>query len=194
MSEFWFYVNLGINHVLDWNAYDHILFLTALVVSYQFSDWKKVFWLVIMFTLGHSISLGLAAYQVVKINEDWIEFLIAISILLTALYSIFKAGKNSSAKKFNLLYVVTLFFGLIHGFGFSSYFLMISESVDNLLIVLIQFALGIEVAHVLSVLIVLLLSFISRRILNVNKRDWVLVLASIVIGLSIPILREVWIW
>ena len=194
MSEFWFYINLGIKHVLDWNAYDHILFLTALVVSYNFRDWKKVFWLVIMFTVGHSISLGLAAYQVVQVNEDWIEFLIASSIIITAFYSIFKAGKTNTSSKFNLLYLVTLFFGLIHGFGFSSYFLMISDSVDNLLLVLVEFAIGIEIAHILTVLTVLLLSFIVQRILRVNKRDWILIVSSIIIGLSIPILREVWIW
>ncbi|MCH8534729.1 MAG: HupE/UreJ family protein [Flavobacteriaceae bacterium] len=195
MSEFWFYINLGIQHVLDWNAYDHILFLTALVVSYNFKDWKKVFWLVIMFTLGHSISLGLAAYQVVQVDEDWVEFLIAVSILVTAFFSIFKAGKNSSStSKFNLLYLVTLFFGLIHGFGFSSYFLMISDSVDNLLVVLLQFAIGIEIAHILTVLTVLLLSFIAQRILRVSKRDWILIVSSIVAGLAAPILKEVWIW
>ncbi len=194
MSEFWFYINLGIKHVLDWNAYDHVLFLTALVVSYNFKDWKKVFWLVIMFTLGHSISLGLAAYQVVQVNEDWIEFLIASSILVTAFYSIFKAGKTNTNSKFNLLYLITLFFGLIHGFGFSSYFLMISDSVDNLLLVLVEFAIGIEIAHILTVFTVLLLSFIVQRIFRVSKRDWILIVSSIIIGLSIPILREVWIW
>lgn len=195
MSEFWFYINLGIQHVLDWNAYDHILFLTALVVSYNFKDWKKVFWLVIMFTLGHSISLGLAAYQVVQVDEDWVEFLIAVSILVTAFFSIFKAGKNSSStSKFNLLYLVTLFFGLIHGFGFSSYFLMISDSVDNLLVVLLQFAIGIEIAHIITVFTVLLLSFIAQRIFRISKRDWILIVSSIVAGLAAPILKEVWIW
>lgn len=195
MSEFWFYINLGIQHVLDWNAYDHILFLTALVVSYNFKDWKKVFWLVIMFTLGHSISLGLAAYQVVQVDEDWVEFLIAVSILVTAFFSIFKAGKNSSStSKFNLLYLVTLFFGLIHGFGFSSYFLMISDSVDNLFVVLLQFAIGIEIAHIITVLTVLLLSFIAQRIFRISKRDWILIVSSIVAGLAAPILKEVWIW
>lgn len=195
MSEFWFYINLGIQHVLDWNAYDHILFLTALVVSYNFKDWKKVFWLVIMFTLGHSISLGLAAYQVVQVDEDWVEFLIAVSILVTAFFSIFKAGKNSSStSKFNLLYLVTLFFGLIHGFGFSSYFLMISDSVDNLFVVLLQFAIGIEIAHIITVFTVLLLSFIAQRIFRISKRDWILIVSSIVAGLAAPILKEVWIW
>lgn len=194
MSEFWFYLNLGIQHVLDWNAYDHVLFLTALVVGYQFSSWKKVFWLVIMFTLGHTISLGLAAYQLVQVDEKWIEFLIAASILFTAVYSLFTGRKTKSGAKLNLLYVVTLFFGLVHGFGFSSYFLMISESVEQPLLVLIEFALGIEIAHLLTVLVVLLLAFIAQRIFKVSKRDWVLVMASIIIGLSIPILREVWLW
>ncbi|MGM0636612.1 MAG: HupE/UreJ family protein [Bacteroidota bacterium] len=194
MAEFWMYFKLGLTHVLDWNAYDHILYLAALVAAYSFSSWKRVFWLVTIFTLGHSISLSLAAFDVVRVNSNWIEFLIPVSILFAALYNLFTAGKNIASQKVNLLYFVTLFFGLVHGFGFSSYFIMISESADNLLILLLEFALGIEVAQLIVVIAVLILSFIFQQFFRFSKRDWVLMISSLVIGLSIPILRENWIF
>lgn len=194
MDEFWIYFQLGLTHVLDWNAYDHILYLTALVAAYTLVAWKRVFWLVSIFTIGHTLSLALAAFNIVRVDISWVEFLIPVSILAAAAYNLIFAKKDIAHQKVNLLYFVTLFFGFVHGFGFSTYFIMISENSESKALMLLEFALGIEFAQLIVVLVVLIFAFIFQNMFNLAKRDWVLIISSIIIGLSIPILRENWIW
>lgn len=194
MADFWLYFKLGLTHVLDWNAYDHILYLTALVAAYTFYSWKRVFWLVSIFTLGHMLSLALAAYDIVRVDISIIEFLIPVSIIAAAVYNLLIANRKKASEKVNFLYFVTLFFGLVHGFGFSTYFIMISESAESITFMFIAFALGIEVAQLLVVSVVLILAFIFQNIFNFAKRDWILVISAFIIGLSIPILGENWLW
>jgi len=76
LENFWFNVEYGLNHVLDFNGYDHILFLIVLTVPYVFKDWKRVLILVSMFTAGHTLSLVLATYDIVSVNGKLVEFLI----------------------------------------------------------------------------------------------------------------------
>lgn len=194
MEDFWLYLKLGFDHVLDWKAYDHVLFLTALVASYTFQQSKKVIWLVTLFTIGHILSLALSAFNILRVNSDIIEFLIPVSIIFTSLYNIFTAGKASPGSKINFLYFVTFFFGLVHGFGFSTYFNMLAQSSENIFLMLVEFALGIELAQILVVFIVLILSFVVQNVLRFSKRDWVLVISSIVLGITLPILIENWIF
>lgn len=190
MSQFWLYFQLGLNHVLDWQAYDHVLFLVVLVASYSFIAWKRVLWLVTLFTLGHTLALFLSVYQIVRVATDYVEFLIPITILATAIFDIANAGKKPRNNNFSVLYFTTIFFGLIHGLGFSSYFKMIAAGSDEIFWPLVEFALGIEVAQIIVVLGVMILAFIFQNILNISKRDWILVTSSIVIGIILPILQE----
>jgi len=190
MSQFWLYFQLGLEHVLDWNAYDHILFLIVLVAAYSFSNWIRVLWLVTIFTLGHTIALFLSVYQIVSVSSRWVELLIAITILVTSLYNIFTVKKKESQKKVEVMYLTTAFFGIIHGLGFSSYFKMISSGTSSKFLPLLEFALGIETAQIIVVLAVLILAFIFQNFFRVNRRDWILVLSSIVLGIILPILRE----
>lgn len=122
MDQFWFYFNLGLHHVLDINAYDHVLFLIALTVPCTFKDWKHVLLLVTIFTVGHTLSLFLSVFGIVNVSVSFIEFLIPVTILITALLNIFTAGKGPRKEKLGILFFITLFFGLIHGLGFSNYF------------------------------------------------------------------------
>jgi hypothetical protein len=124
----------------------------------------------------------------------WVEFLIPVSIILAAIYNLSIAGRRNPNEKKVLLYMVTLFFGLVHGFGFSSYFQMLASKKDQILTMLIEFALGIELAQIIVVLMVLLVGFITQRAFRVAKRDWILVTSSIVIGMALPILLEKWIF
>lgn len=187
-QDFWVNVQYGINHVLDINAYDHVLFLIVLAVPYLFKDWKRVFWLVTMFTVGHSVSLILASYGKVKIDGNLIEFLIPVTILVVAVYNIFTAGKVSKNQKIGLLFVSTLFFGLVHGFGFAREFRMSLDQGDNKFVRLLEFALGIEIAQIIIVFVVLFLSYIFQTVFRFSKRDWVMVISAIVVGLVIPML------
>lgn len=194
MDEFWIYLKLGLTHVLDVNAYDHVLYLIALVASYDFFRWKRVLWLVTIFTIGHTLSLVLAGYDILRVNMEWVEFLIPVSIIIASVYNLTIAGRRNQDNKKWLLYMVTLFFGLVHGFGFSSYFQMLAAKKDQILTMLIEFALGIELAQIIVVLMVLIIGFITKRAFRVAKRDWILVTSSLVIGMALPILFEKWIF
>lgn len=188
IDNFWFNVQYGMNHVLDINAYDHVLFLIVLTVPYVFKDWKRVLLLVSIFTLGHTLSLVLAAYSVISVNADIVEFLIPITIMVVAIFNVFTSGKGAQKEKVGVLFFSTLFFGLVHGLGFAREFQMFLGNSDNKLVLLLEFALGIEFAQILVVFIVLLLGYIFQTIFRFSKRDWIMVISAIVIGLVIPML------
>jgi len=188
LENVWFNIEYGMNHVLDINAYDHVLFLIVLTVPYIFKDWKRVLLLVSTFTLGHTLSLVLAAYNVVRVNGALIEFLIPITILVVALFNVFTAGKGAQKGKVGMLFISTLFFGLIHGLGVAREFHMLAGQTDNILFLLIEFALGIEIAQVIIVFVVLFLGFLMQTLFRFSKRDWIMVISAIVVGLVIPMI------
>ncbi|MFD2602198.1 MULTISPECIES: HupE/UreJ family protein [Flavobacterium] len=191
MSDFWLYFETGLRHVLDINAYDHILFLVVLTVPYTFKDWKNVLLLVSIFTIGHTLSLMLSVYGVVRVNAGVVEFLIPITILITALFNIIKSGKKSqkNSNSLNFIAIVTLFFGLIHGLGFSNYFkLILDKNADDKFLPLLEFALGIEAAQLIIVLCVLILAYILSEFFKLNRRDWVLVTSAFVAGVVVPMI------
>lgn len=187
------YFKMGLNHVLDFSAIDHILFLIVLAVVFSFKQWKKVLWLVTLFTLGHSFSLALAAFGVLEISVDLIEFLIPLTIFITGVINLFTAKKTSKGKE-NINLLFALFFGLIHGLGFSNYFKMMIGQEEDKVLPLLEFALGIEAAQVIIVLAILSLGFFFQNIFNVNRRDWILVFSSIVIGFSIQMMMDRVFW
>jgi cytochrome bd-type quinol oxidase subunit 2 len=189
MSQFWLYFRLGLEHVLDWQAYDHILFLIVLVAAYSFAGWKRVLWLVTIFTIGHTLSLFLSVYELVSLSSKYVELLIPITILITSLYNIITAKKREKQRSAALLYIATAFFGIIHGLGFSTYFRMIASNTENKFLPLMEFALGIEAALIIVAISVLILAFIFLNIFRINRKDWILVISSIVIGVILPILR-----
>jgi hypothetical protein len=194
MSEFWLYFQVGLKHVLDINAYDHVLFLIALSVPYSFKDWKRVLFLVTIFTLGHTLALFLSVFDILTIQVNIVEFLIPVTILITALYHLFTAGKLGK-KNLNTAGSITLFFGVIHGLGFSNYFKSILPGdASAKLLPLLEFALGIEAAQIIVVLAVLLISYFMQLIFRFNSRDWSLIGASFVIGVVVPMLIESEIW
>lgn len=187
MNDFLIYFKLGLNHVLDLDGYDHVLFLIVLTVVYTFNEWKRALWLVTVFTIGHTISLTLSTYQVIAVKANLAELLVYVTILATALFNIFTAGKNSNKTKLAVLLIAALFFGLIHGLAFSNYFRTITSGVDSKLLPMLEFALGVETAQIIVVLGVLLLSFIFQTIFRFSKRDWIMVVSAIVLGVAIHI-------
>ncbi|MBT8303714.1 MAG: HupE/UreJ family protein [Bacteroidia bacterium] len=188
LDEFWFNVQYGINHVLDINAYDHVLFLIVLTVPYIFRDWKRVLILVSVFTIGHTLSLLLAAYDIVSVSPDLVEFLIPVTILVAALFNVFTAGKGAQKEKIGILFLTTLFFGLIHGLGFAREFRMLIGNTESKFLPLIEFALGIEFAQVIIVFMVLFLGYLCQTVFRFTRRDWILVVSAVVVGLVLPML------
>ena len=193
MDDFILYLNMGLQHVLDFSAYDHILFLIALAVIFSFHQFKKVLWLITLFTVGHSLTLALSAYGVLKIDVKIIEFLIPVTIGITAVVNILNSNKNNASKdKINLVFA--LFFGLIHGLGFSNYFRMMIGREEDKLMPLIEFALGIEVAQVIIVFGILTIGSVLQTFFKVTKRDWIMVTSAIVLGFVIPMMTERVFW
>lgn len=193
MDDFMLYCKMGLNHVLDFFAYDHILFLIVLAVVFSYYELKKLLWLVTLFTLGHSITLALSAYGVLNISMDLIEFLIPLTIFITGVINIVNSNKKL-AKKDNTNLILALFFGLIHGLGFSNYFKMMIGQQEDKILPLIEFALGIELAQIIIVFGIIFLGLVFQNFLKVTKRDWVLVCSSIVIGFAIQMMTERVFW
>lgn len=194
MQDFWFYTELGLNHVLDINAYDHILFLSALVIPFTFKNWINVVWLATMFTVTHCLSLGLSAFEIVTVDVSLIEFLIPVTILLTALYNMLKLRTLVAEKSMVWHLVATAFFGLVHGFGFSNYFRMLVAELDEKVSPLMGFALGIELSQVVIVLLVLLLTYIFQSVFKLKRALFITIASTIVILITIPLLYHTFPW
>ncbi len=191
MSDFWLLVELGFSHVWDCQGYDHLLFLAALCLPFSTRQWKPLLWLITCFTIGHSLSLILASLEVAEVSSTWIEFLIPMSIVATAIYNMIYA-QVVWVRSNRLVMWVTLFFGLVHGFGFAGYFELIRDVEQPLWSSLLFFAVGIEGAQIVLGALMLLLSFVVLNMLGRNRRDWVLVVSSVIIGILLPILIERW--
>lgn len=189
MSDWKLFIELGFQHVWDWSGYDHLMFLLALCLPFLAREWKKLLILVSVFTLGHTLSLVLASFKIVRFDSAWIEFLIPVTILVTALYSIFikrKAKNNYYATS------ITLFFGIIHGFGFASYFLLLSDGDTSFGWALVSFAVGIELAQLALAIFIMIINFMVLDLIRIKRRDWIQVSAGVVIGVLLPIIVERW--
>jgi hypothetical protein len=193
MGQFQLYFQLGIQHILDLDGFDHILFVVALCAIYVLRDWKKIIILVTAFTLGHSITLALATLQLVKVNSEWVEFLIPVTIGITALSNILKP-KASSSRGLHINYLFALFFGLIHGLGFSNYLRSLLGKEASILEPLLAFNIGLEVGQLVIVVIFMVAASILVGIIGINRRDWALVISSIVLGMSIMMMLDTKFW
>jgi hypothetical protein len=190
MQDFPLYFELGWQHILDWKGYDHILFVMVLCGTYLLSDWRKVLILVTAFTVGHSITLALSVFKLVHINTSLIEFLIPVTILVTASSNIL-AGK-SKPKGMQLKYILALFFGLIHGLGFSNYLNSLLGKSTNIVAELFAFNVGLEFGQIVIVISILLTSFILTNIFKIKRWDWNFFLSSAIFGISFIMAAERW--
>ncbi|GGZ18263.1 hypothetical protein GCM10007049_08000 [Echinicola pacifica] len=193
MSQFQAYFQLGIEHILDLRGFDHILFVIALCAIYLLRDWKKILVLVTAFTIGHSITLALATLKIVSINSNLIEFLIPVTIAITAFFNILKP-RPSSGNGIQANYIFALFFGLIHGLGFSNYLRSLLGRESSIWEPLLAFNLGLEVGQLAIVGIFIIVSSISIGILGANRKEWALIISSIVLGMSIMMIIDAAYW
>ncbi|MDT7828705.1 HupE/UreJ family protein [Pricia sp. S334] len=190
MNDLPFYVKLGLEHVLDLSAYDHILFLTALSLPFTFKSWKKVVVLATVFTITHCISLALSSYNLIVMDVGLIEFSIPVTILMTAVLNLLyvKSGKKSSNIWLHAL--ATAFFGLIHGFGFSNYFKMLVAEVEDKAPPLLGFAAGIEISQIIIVLSVLFISQLITSFIKIRHNAFISVFSILIILLTLPMMME----
>jgi hypothetical protein len=194
MSEFELYFELGKDHILDYaHGYDHILFVVALCAIYLMRDWKKLLVLITAFTIGHSITLALATLKIIVVNAALIEFLIPLTIFITAFSNIFRSTEVTDRTTY-VNYGYALFFGLIHGMGFSNYLQSILGRNRNIVSPLFAFNLGLEVGQIIIVSIFLVISFILVDLFTLNRRDWKLVLSSAIAGIALVLMKDTYPW
>jgi hypothetical protein len=195
MSEFQLYFGLGKDHILDYvNGYDHILFVIALCSVYLLHDWKKVLILVTAFTIGHSITLALSTLNIINVNAELIEFLIPLTIFITAMANLFKKDQSFSGRAIQINYLFALFFGLIHGMGFSNYLRSILGTDHSIVSQLLAFNLGLEFGQIIIVVFFLIVGFILVDLFGVNRRDWKMVISSAVAGIALVLMKDKIFW
>jgi hypothetical protein len=169
----------GILHITDADGYDHMLFLLAMCAPFTFREWKPVAILATAFTVGHSISLALAAYDIIRFSSNIIEFLIPLTIIITATFN-FSTGISPRISR--LRYASAIVFGIIHGMGFSSFFRMISVDGERFIYQLAQFNLGVEAGQLLILTAFLSLIAIISFVVPATSKG---VLRKIIAGLSL---------
>ena len=188
MQDFSFYFGLGWHHIISLDALDHILFIIALVAIYILKDWKKVLVLVTAFTVGHSITLALSVFDIIRFPAKWVEFLIPCTIVVTAASNLFQHSFNSKTIRLN--YCLALLFGLIHGMGFANTIRFMLAKDQHIGVGLLAFNVGLEVGQIVIVFALLLLAFLFIQLLKANRREWVVFLSSAVFGLALKMVFE----
>lgn len=195
MSEFRLYFDLGRDHILDYaNGYDHILFVIALCALYISRDWKKILILVTAFTVGHSVTLALSTLNIVSVKAELIEFLIPLTIFITAVSNLFKNENNISDSPMQMNYVFATFFGLIHGLGFSNYLKTLLGKDQGIVTQLLAFNLGLEFGQIIIVLLFMSTAFVLVDLFGLNRRDWKMVISSGIAGISLVLMKDNMYW
>lgn len=182
MSDFGFYFSLGWEHIISWDALDHQLFILALAAIYLLNDWRQVLVLVTSFTIGHSLTLALAVFNIIHFPSAWIEFLIPCTIVATAITNLFQ--RNFTPGSIRVNYFLALFFGLIHGMGFANKLRYILAEDQSIGWSLFGFNVGLEAGQIAVVMIVLALSYLFVKIFNVNRREWVIFTSAAAFGVA----------
>ena len=186
MNDVNLFFSLGWHHIISIDALDHILFIVALAAIYIFKDWKKVLILVTAFTIGHSLTLALSVYDIIRINSKLVEILIPCTIVITAAFNFFQKGFDQ--KKIQINYFFALFFGLIHGMGFANTIRFMMPQDESIAIPLLSFNVGLEAGQIVIVFLLLLLSYLFITVLNTPRKIWVYLLSAVALITAIKMI------
>lgn len=184
------YLQLGWHHIANIMAYDHLVFILAMSVGNSFKDWKKLAILVTAFTVGHSITLALGVMRMVIIPAEVIEFLIPTTILLTALYHLFTGFKQQG----KVLYCMVLFFGLIHGLGFSNFLIQTLSQEESIVMPLLGFNVGLEIGQLIILSIFLAISYLITNLVRFPQRDWSNYICGMASGIAMILMINTKFW
>ena len=190
MEDLGFYFKMGWQHIIDWNALDHLLFVLALTAIYLIGNWKQVLVLVTAFTIGHSLTLALSVYDVIRINDKWVEFLIPCTIVVTALFNFFQTDFKPRSLRLN--YFLALFFGLIHGLGFANAIRFMLAGDQSIGWGLLGFNLGLEAGQILVVTGILLVAWILVDKARLKRNLWVWALSATAFCIALKMAIERW--
>ena len=188
LKDFGFYFGIGWEHIISKNALDHQLFIAAIAAIYLLKDWKQVLILVTAFTIGHSVTLALSVFDVIRFSSSWVEFLIPCTIIITAVSNLFQ--KKFTAKSIRINYFLALAFGLIHGMGFANSIRFMLASDQSVGWGLFGFNVGLEVGQIVVVVVLLLLAYLIINIFRANRREWVIFLSAAVFSLALKMALE----
>lgn len=184
------YIKLGFEHIADTNSYDHILFIITLCAVYSLKQWKNVLILVTAFTVGHTTTLALATLNIIKFPSEIIEFLIPVTIFITAIGNFFQKTLTVSNKLHLFKYSTALFFGLIHGLGFSNYLHSLIGNEGSIIMPLFYFNLGVELGQLFIVSCIIACTYLIVDYLKVIRREWNLILSGAGFGVSIVLILD----
>ena len=185
MQNLGFYFDLGWHHIMTWNALDHLLFVLALTAVYVIADWKQVLVLITAFTIGHSLTLALSVFDIIRINANWVEFLIPCTIIITAGLNFLK--KDFNPKSLRLNYFLALFFGLIHGLGFANALRFMLAKNESIGWSLFGFNVGLEAGQILVVALILVVSFLMVNTAGLKRKWWVWSLSIVALVIATKI-------
>ena len=189
MDQFSVYLQLGFEHISDFAGYDHMLFIITLCAFYPWREWKKILILVTAFTIGHSVTLALSALDIVKINQQLVETLIPITIFLTAIHNVISQGNSAQKKGARISYLIALFFGFIHGMGFSNFFKALTGG-ESIVLELFAFNVGLELGQLIIVATFFICYYILDRLFTIKHRDWNLFVSGAGAGTSLIMIIE----
>ena len=190
MNDFSFYFSLGWTHIISIDALDHLLFILALTATYQLNDWKKVLILVTAFTIGHSTTLVLSSFDIIRFSSKWVEFLIPLTIVITGMLNFYQPEKNNKRQWVN--YSIALFFGLIHGMGFANTIRYMLASSQSITIPLLGFNLGLEAGQIIVVAIILAMAWLLITKARLSKKVWTNLLSVIAVLTAVYFCIDRW--
>ena len=188
MHNSWLWFSTGLQHILDFNGYDHICYVTALTVLFPVQEWKKLLVLVTAFTIGHSLTLALSVLNFISPPQKIIECLIPITIIATCVYNLISVKNPPKGVSFN--YVLALIFGFIHGMGFSYLLKSLLGKEESIMAPLFSFNIGLEAGQLVIVACVLLISVFLQAFTNVQRKQYVLIVSSAVLVIAIMLLVQ----
>ena len=188
MNDFLSYLKLGWEHIISLDALDHQLFVLVLICAYNWNDLKKILILVTAFTIGHSITLALSVLDLFRVESTLIEFLIPLTIVLTALDNMLLRSRPKNLATMN--YILAMVFGLVHGMGFANIARMSMAKEQSIFLPLLGFNIGLELGQIVVVAVLLIFSFIAVSLLKVSRKDWILFISSGVFFLSLQMTLE----
>lgn len=199
MEDFWLYLQLGFEHIFSLSAYDHLIYVLVIIAPFRLDQVKQILVLLTAFTIGHSVTLALASLSILPVSELWIEFLIPVTIFLTAFLNLvdlgFKKRRKKQLMESNWLnYTLAIVFGLIHGLGFSNNLRPLLSEGQNLLTRLFSFNIGIEFGQIVIAFIALLFLSFSIKILKLKYNTWNFAVSLLVLLLSFNLMIQTRFW
>ena len=191
MEGFLVYLRLGFDHIQDWAGYDHMLFLLALVTTASLASWRQLLILVTALTVGHSITLAMATFDVFRLQASLVETLIPMTIVVTSLFNLTQLNTTRRATvRDRLPYLLTLMFGLVHGLGFSNYLRAMLGVEENLFLPLLAFHVGLQVGQVIVVTGILIASTLIQNAIQIPRRYWIVFMSGCTFGISLLMALE----